>query len=203
MKLGIVKKILIFIAYTSITVSLSFVGYKLFYLNLTKVKIIDVQNVPPFFLAIGTDKIGVPKLLKLYQFSSHIQKVNSYYHDNIELIKDYGPILFKGSNNDYTYSLEQSQLKRIEKTVDLKIKFPNIENIKIKLDIKVGGIQKISITAVSDESAYNYIYEVYQNNIKPIAYGDTSRRKSWQSIKFAAFCFIVIELIGILIIRRI
>ncbi|MFH1776674.1 MAG: hypothetical protein ABH952_03830 [Candidatus Omnitrophota bacterium] len=92
-------------------------------------------------------------------------------------------ILWKEDFSKYTYYIKNTDLTSITKNINEKFE-ESLKYIEATIleDDKINNKQKIFIKEVNDDFEYYYIYEIRDNKITPLKYGDLTKRDGAEAI---------------------
>lgn len=169
---------------------------------------VDPNQPPPLFLAIGFKDNNI-KLLAIFEFSDIFIQARKL-HNNLDGLKaEYSKsmpevtIVSLEETSKYNLLLKQDDIEGIEQKINNnfgKHKYQKV-GIKILENDARGNKQKILIEKLSDEYSYKYIYEIQNNKIIPLLYGELTKAKIFKGIVFAVATFVV-GIVFYLTVRR-
>jgi hypothetical protein len=159
---------------------------------------IDPKQPPPLFLAIGSKGNNI-KLLAILELSDIFMRARKLYNN------------LDGLKAEYSKSMPEVTIVSLEEasTYDLHLKQDDIEGIEQKINNIFGKYkyqkvcikilendarrnkEKIFIEKLSDEYSYKYVYEIQNNKIIPLLYGELTKAKIFKGIVFAVATFVV------------
>lgn len=165
--------------YFVVLVALSLFVIRCYLKSLSRPLPIAKDNVPPMFLIVGASADGEYSLLTLYEYSSAIQKAEVYYENKDAMKKHYRlgsseeKVLWPEDIPKYNYYITEKDLLRITENINktFREKFETI-TIKILDSDEVAKKQTIFIDKWQDDYNFYFVYEVTDNKVVPLRYGD-------------------------------
>jgi len=180
------KKRIYVVLYLVICVILSFYAFASTFRHMTSSVSVDIDNLPYWFSIIGASDDKQYSLIRLGERFAYGRPSDK---------------LIPGGE----YYINEGDLPQITTDINKTFEYKtNYINIKI-LDVdKISKKQMIQLTHMNDDFIYKSIYEVNENEVIPLRYGDLTKRDSFVALRTGFLTFItgLIALKVVLVLHR-